>query len=168
MAATVLYFAYGSNLLTARLRARTPSARPVGVGVLRQHELRWHKAAADQSGKCDVIHVGVPTSRVQGVVYELAMAEKPLLDAAESLGVGYDQKQVSVEVGQERLDAWLYFALQIDPGVVPYDWYKALVVSGAREHGLAPQYIRMLEGVHAKPDPDLVRAERHFRLANAR
>ena len=57
---TFYYFAYGSNLLTCRLRQRTPSARVVDRAILRQHELRWHKAATDGSGKCDAVPVEKP------------------------------------------------------------------------------------------------------------
>ena len=165
MQPTFLYFAYGSNLLIARLRERTPSARPIGVGILRQHALRWHKVAADDSGKCDVIQDAAPHSHVQGVVYEIASAEKPLLDAAETLGTGYGREACCGRSRARPVDAWVYYALRIDPDAVPYDWYKALVVSGAREHRLAPRYIETLEAVHAKSDPDAVRAARHFSLA---
>ena len=46
-------FAYGSNMPSARLRGRCPSARAIGIAELRGHELRWHKRSKDGSGKCD-------------------------------------------------------------------------------------------------------------------
>lgn len=52
-APTFLNFAYGSNMLTDRLRERVPSARPVAVARLAGHSLRWHKVSIDGSGKCD-------------------------------------------------------------------------------------------------------------------
>ena len=36
------YFAYGSNMSLARLRARIPSAEKVGSFMLREHSLRFH------------------------------------------------------------------------------------------------------------------------------
>jgi gamma-glutamylcyclotransferase len=167
MPPTFHYFAYGSNLLSARLKERTPSARVVAPAVLEGHALRWHKAGADGSGKCDVVPVDETGQRVIGVVYEIALSEKPLLDAAEALGVGYGEREVVVQVGGRPLSAWLYGALKIDPQAVPYDWYKALVLGGAREHGFEPGYLRMLEAVQAKPDGDLQRSACHFRLVNA-
>ncbi len=160
------YFAYGSNLLSARLKQRTPSARVVAPAVLEGHALRWHKAGSDGSGKCDVVPVVEAGQRVIGVVYEIALSEKPLLDAAEDLGVGYAEREVVVQVGGRPLSAWLYCALKIDPRAVPFDWYKALVLGGAREHGLEPGYIRMLEAVRAKPDGDLQRSAHHFSLVS--
>lgn len=165
---TVLYFAYGSNLLSRRLQARTPTARALGVGRLHGHALRWHMAGADGSAKCDVVQVGDAACAVHGVVYELAAAEKPRLDAAETLGVGYRKTEVSIELADRVLSAWVYLALATDPRRLPYDWYKAFVVHGAREHGLDAAYVRALEAVRAVPDPDAGRAEMNFRLTRGR
>ncbi len=163
---TFFYFAYGSNLLSARLKERTPSARVVGPAVLERHALRWHMAATDGSGKCDVVEVDEGGCQVLGVVYEIALFEKPHLDAAETLGVGYAEREAVVQVGARSLNAWLYYALETDAASVPYDWYKALVLGGAKEHAFEPGYIRMLEAVQAKPDTDTQRWARHLKLAN--
>ena len=167
MLPTFFYFAYGSNLLSRRLRERTPSARTIGPAVLRGHELRWHKAATDGSGKCDAVPVDDADACVHGVVYEIILKEKPRLDAAETLGTGYAEKEIPVEMKDGRLNAWTYYAIRTDPSAVPYDWYKALVVSGAREQALPPGYVALLENVPAKIDPDPKRAAWHFRLVNA-
>ncbi|MEO5732096.1 MAG: gamma-glutamylcyclotransferase family protein [Rubrivivax sp.] len=172
--ATFLYFAYGSNLLTRRLRERTPSARKVGVGVLRQHTLRWHKAATDGSGKCDVVpcsHDGADSAaadgEVHGVVWEIDRCDKPALDAAETLGVGYGERELDVEMDDGRLlRAWAYIALKTDAGSVPYDWYHALVLAGAREQALPPAYLSRLEAVLTKVDEDRSRSQRHFGLTS--
>ncbi len=164
MPATFLYFAYGSNLLSARLRERTPSARVVGVGHLRQHELRWHMLSTDGSGKCDIVQAAGPAVHVQGVVYEIFTTEKPHLDAAETLGVGYAEKEVEIELASGRLQASVYHALAIDPMATPYDWYKNIVVAGAREHGLAADYILQLERAPMQADPDPRRSVRHAAL----
>jgi hypothetical protein len=160
-----LYFAYGSNMLSARLRERTPSARPLGVARLEGHVLRWHKAGRDGSGKCDIVAAATPLAHVQGVVYEVALADKPQLDAAEALGVGYAEVETVVHLAGAALRARAYAALQTDPAVLPYDWYKALVVGGACEHGLSADYVAALQAVPARPDPDADRAARHFALA---
>ncbi|QDU90758.1 hypothetical protein Pla175_41700 [Pirellulimonas nuda] len=162
-----LYFAYGSNLLTRRLLERTPSAKKVATGLLRGYERRWHEASLDGSGKCDVHFVGDAASHVRGVVYQIELAEKPVLDAAETLGVGYDEKLAPIETTTGTLSAWLYYALKIDADAVPYDWYHALVVSGAEEHAFPPSYLQALRAVRTKPDEDKARSARYFGLANA-
>ncbi|MGM0412630.1 MAG: gamma-glutamylcyclotransferase family protein, partial [Pseudomonadota bacterium] len=88
------YFAYGSNMLTARLRARVPSAHPVGRARLDNHALAWHMAGPDGSAKCDI--VTTPGTVVHGVLFRLDAGELPLLDAAEGLGHGYDRETVTV------------------------------------------------------------------------
>ena len=165
MTSNFLYFAYGSNLLSARLKARTPSARVRGMALLEGHELRWHMSSQDGSGKCDVVASDAEGCHVQGVVYEVALHEKPRLDAAESLGSGYSERLMSVRMGAETHPVWLYCALRTDPLAQPYDWYKGLVLAGAREHGLSADYIRHLEAVQAKQDADAARAALHFKLA---
>ena len=42
-AGSVLNFAYGSNMLRARIQARVPSARAIGTALLAAKALRWHK-----------------------------------------------------------------------------------------------------------------------------
>ena len=34
-----------------------------------------------------------------------------------------------------------------DPSLTPYDWYKAFVLAGAREHGLPQDYVAALDAV---------------------
>lgn len=162
-----LYFAYGSNLLSRRLRQRTASALAVGRGVMLRHALRWHMASTDGSGKCDVVAQDDHDGAVHGVVYRIDQAEKHLLDHAESLGVGYREEQVIVDLGAQQVAASVYRALRIDAAAVPYDWYLALVLGGAREHALPAHYLRQLAAVTTRPDPDPQRAALHFALACA-
>ena len=104
---------------------------------------------------------------MQGVVYEIPLQEKPALDAAKALGVGYTEREIDVHLVDTSVRVWAYMALQVDPSVVPFEWYKALVVAGAKEHGIESNYVRALESVAAKPDPDPSRAAHHRRLLAA-
>lgn len=151
---TYLYFAYGSNMSTARLTARTPSARVVGRGRLPGHALRWHKRGRDGSGKCDVTVADAGlTAVVWGVLYRIDCAEKADLDRIEGLGVGYDEHEVVVSTEAGDMVARTYRAKPeaVDPALRPRRWYKAHVLTGAREHGLPAPYIEMIEAVEAAP-----------------
>jgi orotidine-5'-phosphate decarboxylase len=161
---TLLNFSYGSNMLCARITQRVPSARAVGTAVLPGHLLRWHKAGQDGSAKCDIVATGSTDDQVIGVVYTLSAGEKHLLDAAEGLGNGYDEKEVVLESASGAITAWTYHATAIDAMVLPFDWYKALVVCGAIEHGLPDAYVRRLQAVPAVADGDAERAQRHWAL----
>lgn len=155
--ATFLNFAYGSNMSTARLRARVPSARVIGRGVLHGHRLVWHKVSKDGSGKCDVVATAAPDAVVHGVVYAIDQTEKATLDRAEGLGKGYDERQVVVEVGGEPFVATMYYATRMDPALKPYSWYRAHVLAGAYEHELPPEYIAALEAIEVLEDEDTAR-----------
>ena len=150
---TYLYFAYGSNLSSARLRARVPSARPRGRGRLLHHRLSWHKRGRDGSGKCDIVPTDTP-SVVWGVLYDVARIEKPALDAVEGLGVGYFEKEVRIVTDEGERLALTYHANpdRTDPALHPRDWYKDHVVRGAREHGLPADYIREIESIETVVD----------------
>lgn len=166
-AASFLYFAYGSNMLTRRLLERTPSARVVGVAALPAHELRWHKVSKDGSAKCDIVQSSVPQACVHGVVFEIAAADKAALDIAEGIGMGYKGCDVVVRTAQGTLEAWTYRATNIDPLAKPYSWYKALVVAGAKEHRLPNAYVAALETAAAREDPKPERAAQNARLVAA-
>ena len=164
----LLNFSYGSNMLSRRIRERVPEARPVGTGTLRGYSLRWHKVGKDGSGKCDIAIAENPESLVFGVVYELPLAQKSALDDAEGLGHGYTEIRLDVETRDGIVTAWAYRALITDASVLPFTWYRALVVAGAREHSLPAQYVGGLQAARAVPDHDDARAAMNFALAGVR
>ena len=156
----IRYFAYGANMLTARLRERVPSATAICIGQLTDHVLRWNKRSLwDGSGKCDAELTSREEDSVWGVVFELEAEDKPALDKAEGLGVGYMETMVNVMTEAGSIPALTYYATDKDPSLRPYHWYKALVSAGAREHGLPANYRRRLELVVTVSDPG--RASRH-------
>lgn len=159
-----LYFAYGSNLLGARLKARTPSARPAGRAILPRFELRWHKIGADATGKCDVVFTDKPGDSVHGVAWLIRCAELGRLDRVEELGSGYYACNVPILMRGRRRLARTYRAIPVNPELKPLDWYKRFVVLGAREHRLPEQYIARLARTAAMTDRDQSRRMRNFRI----
>jgi gamma-glutamylcyclotransferase len=155
------YFAYGSNMCTGRLRARVSSARPVFIAQLLRHTLRFHKRSEkDRSAKADAEYTGRETDVVWGVIFEIDAVQKQRLDEVEGLGQGYEQKSISLKdcTGQ-TYEASMYFASQTykDADLRPYSWYLRFVVEGAKQHGLPPEYIRLLERVESSEDQDRAR-----------
>lgn len=152
---SLLYFAYGSNMSTPRLIARTPSAKALFVARLDNHKLQFHKRSHDGSGKCDIEITNNPVDVVHGVIFELILSEKIILDKIEGLGNGYDEMTVSVSTHQgESITAVCYSATDIDPSLKPYHWYKEHVLRGAREHGLPGEYIQAIGAVESIADPE--------------
>jgi cation transport regulator ChaC len=164
---SLLYFAYGSNMLRARLQERVPGAQPRGIAILKGYALRWHKVGKDQSGKADIVETQEPGGLVHGVLYEISLNEKPALDDAEGLGHGYEEKNVLLQQHGKHVQAFAYFAIQTSPDVQPFTWYKSLVVAGAIENKLPQQYIDALKAVPARLDTDQARHAKHMQMASA-
>jgi hypothetical protein len=160
---SILYFAYGSNLCEPRLSGRAPGTAIVGPAALQGFELRWHKRSTDGSGKCS-IRASARGGRVHGVVYELPEAAKSALDRIEGLGIGYDERSVKVRLAEASIEAVTYVASPsyIDDALLPWSWYKRLVVSGAEDHRLPADYVGSLRAVAARQDPDTARAARNL------
>lgn len=156
----VVYFAYGSNMSTARLRERMPSCKSLGIATLPGHSLCFHKRSVDKSGKCNAFASG-NDDRVIGVLFSFDPAERAELDKAEGVGSGYEHAMVTVINGKGRRRKVLTFLASsdyIDDSLKPYGWYKDFVLAGAREHGLPPEYVaEYIESVDAIEDPDKTR-----------
>lgn len=156
------YFAYGSNLLVERIRLpeRVPGARPVGVARLEGWWLSFHKRGRDGSGKA-TIHPGVGgRCVVHGLLYEMSPDERRRLDADE--GPDYATHHLEARTTDGPSPVWTYVAREacLDPALVPFGWYHALVVAGARRQGFPAPYIANLEAVPSQRDPDPSRARR--------
>lgn len=158
-------FAYGSNMLSVRLRERCSSAKPLCVEKLNGYMLCWHKRSKkDGSGKCDIVSVSSPKAHVFGVIYRIKVDQKCLLDEAEGLGQGYEEIEIDVLCEGVRIAAVAYQATDIDQSRRPYSWYRALVVAGAREHCLPAEYISQLEAVETWEDSDRARHDKNMSL----
>lgn len=165
-----VYFAYGSNMSTARLRERMPSCSPIGVATLPSHALRFHKRSVDGSGKCNAYPAD--DEIVLGVLFSFDPADRTRLDKAEGAGRGYEPAIVTVinDKGRRRkVLTYLASPDAIDENLKPYSWYKEFVLSGATEHRLAGDYIEdNIRSVEAVEDPDQERgAKQRATLSSA-
>ncbi len=163
----IRYFAYGSNMLAARLRARTPSCRWVGVAQLPRHVLRFHQVSAtDGSAKCNIIPTASSDDVVYGVVYDIRRSERARLDAAEDLGGGYRIAELCVRMGRHGEGVFCYVAAddRVNDRLRPFAWYRDIVLAGARVHGFPDSYVKAIAAEAAVADPDEVRHAYHMRL----
>ena len=130
--------------------------------------MRFHKIGTDGSGKCTLIPTGDDGDVVYGVVYELAVSDLAGLDREEGVHLGgYARCSVRLRLpngGTTEAMTYIAGGQYIDASCLPFDWYRDLVVAGAREHRLPPAYIRELELTPAVPDPDAPRAAQIRRL----
>jgi len=162
----MLYFAYGSNMLTERLRTRVPSAEPVATARLPGWTLRFHKRSQDGSGKCNVVEASDESTTVHGVLFEFATDDLSALDAAEHRGHGYERQRVHPQTPDQTVEAFAYVAqpAYVDDALRPYDWYRTVVMAGAHQHALPPRYRNSLEATRSYPDPDTERRRKYRSL----
>lgn len=151
------YFAYGSNMLPARLIERCPSAKVVGRGVARGWRLEFSKASKDGSGKATLL--AAPNSAVPGVIFEIDLGERQQLDLHEGVGFGYRRDDVFAVEGSPALTS-TYLGTAMDEALRPYDWYLATVIAGAEHHRLDAGHIVALRTTHFLEDTELDRKTR--------
>lgn len=165
--ADLIYLAYGSNLHPVRLRERVPSCELLGPVPLAGYRLVFHKTGMDGSGKCDLSETGSPGDLAWGVLYRIDDRDKPALDAAE--GPGYACCRLPVMFEGKRIEAMTYLARseRQDPAMVPYNWYRELVLLGARLHDFPDDYIAYIQQVPVSDDVDPQRDRRHRELIAA-
>jgi hypothetical protein len=159
------YFAFGSNLSSARLLERIPRAAKHCVATLPRHRLCWHKKGQDLSGKCDIDFTGDPGDIVYGVVYLMTQDDKLELDVYEGAGIGYERRDIRVTaLHGEVIDVFTYFALEIDRRRQPYHWYKEHVLRGALEHEFPSHYVEHIERTQSIDDHDETRHHRELSI----
>lgn len=128
VASTFLYFAYGSNMLPARLRERCPSAKVVGPRIARSWNLEFSKSSKDGSGKATLVTDS--NSATPGVIFQIDLAEQEYLDKHEGVGFGY-QRDDTFAVEGSIVPTSCYIGTSLDHTLRPYDWYLATVIAGA-------------------------------------
>lgn len=152
------YFAYGSNMSLKRLTRRIP-AEKLGVATLNAHRLAFTKPSeTDGSAKCDICPTENQSDVVYGVLYTFDEEHKPVLDTYEGLGYGYTSEKVMVSFKGQAMEAITYRAVNRNDSLKPFKWYREHVIRGARENGMPDSYVKNIQSIPAKTDPDRERA----------
>lgn len=131
----MLYFAYGSNLHVAGLRARCPGAERLGRAVLPDHRLvfrRW----ADVEPR--------PGDEVAGGLWRVTAACEAMLDDYEDVAGGL-YRRILLPVRPEGAAApvvALVYRMTATLTAPPEPDYLAIVLEGHRDFGLAEAPVR--------------------------
>ena len=158
-----LYFAYGSNMLEERIKARCPSAKFAGTAYVCGYELRFSKRSKDGSGKATIVENEGHREKLYGALFEIDKGEHSDLDEAE--GIGYERTDDFIVIkadGDKEIEVTTYFAKDGATGkhLKPYSWYKQLVLWGAIQAELPDNYIAQLVVIEAISDLDNGRTDR--------
>jgi len=144
------YAAYGSNLHPRRLSERLSSARLITTGHLPNWSLYFDKRSKDESGKC---HIRAGSEGVHFAIFEVSARDKLTLDTIEGVGIGYSEIPLCIP-GCGDCFSYMAEKSHVDDSLQPYDWYKELVLIGARFHGFPDDYLQRIESIKALRDPD--------------
>ncbi|MGD9592678.1 MAG: gamma-glutamylcyclotransferase [Candidatus Berkiella sp.] len=167
------YFAYAEKMFCAHMYHTVPHAKCLGVVKIMGYKIAFHnRGSQDFSGKCNIVPVSDPKCEVYGVLYDIPEQERSLLDKDQSLGFGNQEITLRVFPVDENpliapngLFAFTYVAYKdnIFEDLVPYTWYKKLILSGAKEHQLPAEYIYRLEQFSSTQDPNVHRETKQKR-----
>lgn len=157
---TFLYFAYGSNMLTARLQRRCDGADPVSIAYANDRMIEFSKLSNDESGKATLRYA--PGRRTPGVLFEIPRAQRRALDRVEGYPGHYDRCSAFPvrRFDGQSVQVLTYLARSPVPNLNAYDWYLALVIAGALGHGLDAEHVADLKRENWIPDPIVNRPAR--------
>lgn len=167
----MLIFTYGSNMHLNRLTKRVPSAMKITNAFLAGHKVVCNKISNDGSAKANVIETDVPDEIVWGVLFSIDSSEKALLDKAEGLGKGYNEDTFTFfDETNTSYAAQIYIAdsNSIDNTLLPYDWYKEFIVSGAIQNKLPAEYILQLQSITCIRDHDEARRIKNYSILSGK
>lgn len=143
-----------------RLRRRLKHIVPLEGARLEHHLMNFGKRGVDGSAKCNIEPAA--DSCVFGVMFRLRESLLADLDVIE--GSGYARITVLARGlnSDQYYQAYCYRAKAkaVAADSLPFDWYRAFVVDGARMHGLPEPYVAALACIPARPDPNRFRQRR--------
>jgi len=160
--ATVIYFAYGSNMCAAWIERIIGLSKLLDIAHLNGYILKWNKRSNDESGKANLEFTGAETDSIWGVLYSLSLDQMAKLSKRE---IGYHPREITVRSPNgKRYTAVTFVAIatNIDDSLQPNDWYKRIVVHGGEQHGLPGDYMAILESQSLVEDPDRERAKQNL------
>lgn len=128
-----LYFAYGANMDREGMRQRCPASRAVGLARLPRHRFI---IMAD--GYASVVRD--PRRTVHGVLWDLALADIPVLDRYEDVASGLYGKIVQGVIGADGPRRALIYVGRGQPGGRPRPGYLEMVLAAAEAWGLPEIY----------------------------
>ena len=139
---STLYFAYGSNMGLSVFRERCQHAVQVGIARVDDHRLGFTRYSKKRGGGVADL-VPASGSVVWGAIFDLT------LDEAEGVGGGAYARSMWKLMRDDGSTtwAWTYVVVKKAPEVLPSLMYWKLLVDGATEAGLPPEYVKTLKAI---------------------
>ena len=126
-------------------------------------QLKFNKRGQDVSAKCNIVQTGKTSDVVYAAVYEMFASEKKQLDKIEGLNSGYSLAQIDI-AGLGMVFFYQAENKYIDDELLPFDWYKELVVAGGRFHAFPEMYLAQINCVNTMLDYDKARHQHYMAI----
>jgi len=147
----MFHFGYGSNLNQGFLHEYVSSAEFVMKAYLPNYEVQFRFWSKKRQGGISSI-IEKPGGLVHGVIYECDEKELVELDILESVPIGLYKRETFKVLGEDK--KWhladLYRVAKPKGPFTPSRGYVELMLSGALEHGLDPEYVRVIEAIYER------------------
>jgi gamma-glutamylcyclotransferase (GGCT)/AIG2-like uncharacterized protein YtfP len=142
----MLYFSYGSFMDSETLMRHAPGAQLVAKAVLPNYEVQFNFLSKTYSGGVTGVEPA-PGKVARGVVYDVSPEDLNHLDTIEGVpqGIYYRQRILVVDESGELLEAETYRTTEPKGPFKTTKRYLGLMLKGAKEHSLDPEYIQELE-----------------------
>jgi hypothetical protein len=154
----MIYFAYGADLNPSRMAQNAPGHRSLGVARLKDWWIAFPRYSPTERSAIIGL-VRQPGAVVWGALYELPDSDIPILDSI----FGFDpngpprlNEHVRCDVEVERYGrphpvvADTYVVVPDNEGSQPTASYMAMLLDGARYHGLPRAYLGALHAVRTR------------------
>ena len=157
----VLYFAYGSNLSSKRIRARLGKTINLGTYRLQGYRLLFDCGTRETSFANIIEDLN---SYVEGVIYEMDYWQLKELDWYEGL---YHREKIDLREGilmGRKLHFYISYLRRADFYRPLTQSYFSALITGARENNLQELELKLsaIEDLHVVPDPVIPRNLNYF------
>jgi len=139
---TKLYVAYGSNLNTTQMKYRCPTAKIVGSDMLEDYKLLFR----GRDGSAVATIEAMKGYCVPVLIWEVTPTDEAALDVYEGFPTFYRKETITVRLGEEKREAFVYIMnIQDEHGNVrelgkPGCYYFNTILEGYRRAACAHLY----------------------------
>lgn len=149
----MLYFSYGSFLDSENLKKHAPNTKYMKRAALLDFEVQFNFLSKTYNGGVTGVEPAAG-KKALGVLYDVPPDEIEILDNVEGVpsGIYYRQTVTVVDENGNAHQAETYRTTDPKGPFTPTRRYLGLMIKGAKEHGLDPDYLKELEDLYATLD----------------
>lgn len=125
------YIAYGSNLNLKQMGMRCPTAKVIGIAMLKDYQLTFRSVATIEQKQGSVVPVAI---------WDIDEQSEKALDRYEGYPSLYRKEYLDVEVNGKNEKCMVYIMNKGQPAY-PYRQYYETILQGYFDVGLDPEYL---------------------------